>query len=113
LAIDHHHPLGSLAFLGASDSCAPFLAGANEPSAKVSSHSRCPDSSSSSMKVCQTWSQTPLSSQLRSLRQQVDGEGYWVGRSHQRAPVLSIQSSPSTTWRLSTKGRPPLAEGVG
>ena len=34
LAVDHHHPLRSLAPLGFSDSCAPFFAGAKLPSRK-------------------------------------------------------------------------------
>jgi hypothetical protein len=116
LAICHHHPFGSLTFLGASDSSAPFLAGANEPSAKVSSHSRCPVSSNSSMKVRQmkvrhTLSQTSCSCQSRSRRQQVAGEGYCSGKSRQRAPVFKTHKIPSSTRRLSTKRRPPLGEG--
>lgn len=112
LAICHHHPLGSLTLLGLADSCAPFLAGANEPSAKVSSHSKCPPSSSSSMKVRHTLSQTSCSSQSRSRRQQVAGEGYCGGKSRQRAPVFKTHKIPSSTRRLSTKRRPPLGEGL-
>src|SRR5690606_38715944 len=110
-AIDHHHPLASLTLLGAADSSAPFLAGAKEPSAKVSSHSKWLASSSSAMKLCHTLSQTPCSSQSRKRRQQVLGEGYCGGKSRQRAPVFKTHKIPSITARLSAGGRPPLAPG--
>lgn len=113
LAINHQNPLSSLAFLGLSNSGSPFFAGANEPSAKVSSQSRCPASSSSAMKVRQTSTQTFCSSQSRRRRQQVLGEGYCGGRSRQRAPVFKTHRMPSTTARFSAKGRPPLGDGWG
>src|SRR6267378_740506 len=75
LAVDHHHPLRALAPLGFSDSSAPFLAGAKLPSRKDSLHCSCFRSLSSARNARQILSQTPCSSQSRSLRQQVAGEG--------------------------------------
>jgi hypothetical protein len=107
LAVDHHHPLRTLAPLGLPDSFAPFFAGTKLASAKASSHSNRPCSSNSPSKTCQMSSQTPSSAQKYILRQQVEGLGYLSGRSRQRAPVLSTQRMPSRQWRLSAQGRPP------
>jgi len=52
-------------------------------------------------------SQTPCSSQSRSRRQQVDGEGNSSGKSCQRAPLRRIHKMPSSTLRLSFGGLPP------
>src|ERR1035441_9354387 len=49
-AVDHHHPLRSLAALGFSDAEAPFLAEAKLPSKKLSLQSSRPRSSSSRRK---------------------------------------------------------------
>jgi len=42
LAIDHHHPLCTLAPLGFADACAPFFAGAKLPSINASLQSKWP-----------------------------------------------------------------------
>ena len=110
LAACHHHPLCTFAAFGFSDARAPFFAGANEPSAKVSSQSSRPCSSSSPRNLRQRASQTPWSSQSRSRRQQVLGDGYCAGRSFQRAPDRKTQRMPSKHRRLSTRRRPPAAE---
>ncbi len=110
LAVDHHHPLRTLSTFGLPDAGAPFLAGANDPSANVSAQSRWPFSSSSPKKARHTSSQTSCSSQSRNLRQQVVGEGYSGGKSFQRAPLRSTQSIPSKTRRLSTGFRPPFRD---
>jgi hypothetical protein len=110
LAACHHHPLCTLSAFGLADAGTPFFAGAKPPSAKVSSQSRRPCSSSSPRNVRQMSSQTPCSSQSRSLRQQVLGEGYWAGRSFQRAPDRSTHKIPSKQLRLSLGGRPPDLE---
>jgi hypothetical protein len=108
LAVDHNHPLRTLAPLGLPDSIAPFFAGAKDPSMKTSSHSSRPFSSSSPRITCQMSSQTCSSAQKYIRRQQVEGLGYSSGRSCQLAPVLRIQRIPSRQRRLSTQGRPPF-----
>ena len=107
LAACHHHPLRTFSAFGFSDAGTPFFAVANEPSAKVSSQSSRPCSSSSPRKRRQMSSQTSCSSQSRSLRQQVLGEGYFAGRSFHRAPDRSTQMMPSRQARFSAGGRPP------
>jgi hypothetical protein len=113
LAVDHHHPLRTLAPLGFSDVRPPFLAEANEPSMNTCSHFTRPRASSWPRKARHIRSHVPSSSQARSRRQQVDPLGYPSGRSRQRAPVFSTQRMPSTTWRWLTRGRPPLGERRG
>jgi len=108
LAVDHHHPLRALAALGFADALAPFLAGAKLPSRNDSLQSNLPRWSSSLRNCRQIWSHTSRSSQCRSRRQHVLGLGYSLGKSRQRAPVLSTHRIPSSTWRLSAQGRPRL-----
>src|SRR5205823_14420569 len=107
LAVDHHQPLRALAALGFSDASAPFLAGAKLPSRKDSLHCSCFRSLSSARNARQIWSQTPCSSQSRSLRQHVAGEGNSSGKSCQRAPLRRIHKMPSSTLRSEARGRPP------
>src|SRR5712692_5150157 len=107
LAVDHHHPLRALATLGFSDSSAPFLAGAKLPSRKDSLHCSCFRWLSSARNARQILSPTPCSSQSRSLRQQVAGEGNSSGKSCQRAPLRRIHKMPSSTLRSEARGRPP------
>src|SRR6202049_466793 len=106
-AVDHHHPLRPLAPLGFPDSAAPFLAEAKLPSKNDSLQSSCSRSFNSLKNVRQIFNQTPCSSQSRSRRQQVEGCGYFSGRSCQRAPVRRIHRIPSSTRRFSIHGRPP------
>src|SRR6266704_410948 len=113
LAVDHHHPLRALAPLGFSDSSAPFLAGAKLPSRKDSLHCNCFRSLSSARNARQILSQTPCSSQSRSLRQQVAGEGNSSGKSCQRAPLRRIHKMPSSTLRSEARGRPPRRREPG
>jgi hypothetical protein len=110
LAVNHHHPLRTLSAFGLSDTGAPFFAGANDPSAKVSAQSSCPLRSNSDKNARHSVSHTSCSSQSRNRRQHVLGEGYRAGRSFQRAPLRSTQRIPSNTRRLSTGLRPPLDE---
>jgi hypothetical protein len=107
LAVDHHHPLRSLAAFGLSNAIAPFLAGAKLPSANVSDQSSCPFSSSWAKKARQALSQMSCSSQSRNRLQQVEGLGNCFGRSAHGAPVRNIQRMPSNTLRLSAHGLPP------
>ena len=106
-AVDHHHPLRSLAAFGLSDEFAPFFAGAKLPSANASLQSNCPRWSSSERKARHALSHIFCSSQSLSLRQHVEGLGYRLGKSAQGAPVLNIQRMPSNTLRLSAHGLPP------
>lgn len=107
-AVDHHHPLRAFAPFGFTNAEAPFFAGAKLPSRKLSLQSSLWRWSSSERKARQTLSQTPRFSQRRNRRQQVLGLGYSLGKSRQRAPVLSTQRMPPTTRRLSAQGRPRL-----
>ena len=113
LAVDHHHPLRTLAFLGLSDAFAPFFAGAKLPSTNASLQSSCPLSSSSVKKARHAFNQTPCSSQSFKRRQQVEGLGYLSGKSAHGAPVRRIHKIPSKTLRLSAQGRPPLRDFGG
>ena len=106
-AVDHHHPLRALAPLGFSDFRAPFFAGAKLPSRNDSLHFNCWRSFSSLKNTRQILNHTPCSSQSRSRRQQVEGCGYFSGRSCQRAPLRRIHRIPSSTRRFSVHGRPP------
>ncbi len=110
-AVDHHHPLRPLAPLGFADSRAPFFAGAKLPSIKDSLHFNCWRSFKSPRKARQIASHTPCSSQSRSLRQQVEGEGNSSGKSCQRAPLRSTHKMPSSTLRSGAGGRPPFGRG--
>ena len=113
LAVDHHHPLRTLAAFGLPDTVAPFFAGANDPSAKVSAQSSRPFSSNSARKARQTVSQTPWSSQSRSRRQQVIPEPQPIswGRYSQGMPVRSTNRMPVRQARSGMRGRPPLGLG--
>ena len=113
LAVDHHHPLRALAPLGRPDAFAPFFAGAKLPSTNASDQSNWPFSSSSARNALQAFSHISCSSQSLSLRQQVEGLGYLLGKSAQGAPVRSTQSMPSNTLRLSAQGLPPLFDFLG
>ena len=112
-AVDHHHPLRSLAAFGLSDALAPFFAGAKLPSANASLQSNCPRWSSSERKVLHALSHISCSSQSLSLRQHVEGLGYCFGKSAHGAPVRSTQSIPSNTLRLSAQGLPPCFDFLG
>src|SRR5208283_151560 len=87
LAIDHHHPLCTLAPLGFADASAPFFAEAKLPSINASLQSNHPWRFISPRNARQIVSQTSCSSQSRNRRQQVEGEGYSAGRSCHRAPL--------------------------
>jgi hypothetical protein len=113
LAVDHHHPLRSLAAFGRSDAVAPFLAGAKLPSAKASDQSNWPCLSNWARNARQASSQISCSSQSRSRLQQVEGLGKCLGKSAHGAPVRKIQRIPSKTLRLSAHGLPPRLDGLG
>jgi hypothetical protein len=106
LAIGQYHGFRALAALRFTDCEAPFLAGKNVASKKVSSQRNRPRSSSMPSSARQARNQTPRSSQRRNRRQHVTGLGYCGGRSRQRAPLRSTHRMPSTQARLSAAGRP-------
>ena len=110
LAVDHHHPLCALAPLGFANAVAPFLAGAKLPSINTWLQSKVPCRSNCPMKARHNRSHTPCCSQSRNRRQQVAGLGYRVGKSRQRAPVLSTHKMPSRQARSSAGGLPPFAD---
>jgi hypothetical protein len=110
-AVDHHHPLRALAPLGFADSAAPFFAGAKLPSRNASLQFNCWRSFNSPRNARQISSQTSCSSQSRSRRQQVEGDGNSSGKSCQRAPLRSIHKMPSSTLRSFAGGRPPRGRG--
>jgi hypothetical protein len=110
-AVDHHHPLRPLAPLGFADPGAPFFAGAKLPSRNDSLHFNCCCSFNSARNARQIVSQTPCSSQSRSRRQQVAGEGNSSGKSCHRAPLRRIHKMPSSTLRSGDGGRPPRGRG--
>ena len=112
-AVDHHHPLRSLAAFGLSDAFAPFFAGAKLPSANASLQSNCPRWSSSDRKARHASSHTSCSSQSLSLRQHVEGLEYLFGKSAHGAPVRNIHRMPSNTLRLSAHGLPPRLDFLG
>src|SRR5271170_2366919 len=107
-AIDEEHDLRPFAAFGLTDAKSPFfLAGANVPSAIVSSQqsdfipsSRCKSRDHACWKM-------PASVHSLSRRQQVAGEGKCVGKSFQRAPLINTQRIPSRQGRGGTGGRPP------
>jgi hypothetical protein len=107
-AIDQYQALRSLSPLGFPDSRAPFLAGKKLPSTNTSSHSRMPSWSSSERKARHMSLSTSSSYHCLRRLQQVEGWGYWSGRSFHLAPVLRIQRIPSKQARSSAGGRPPL-----
>lgn len=104
LAVDHHHPLRSLAAFSLPDREPPFFAGAQLASMNTSSQSTRPFASSSARKPLHTLSQVPSRSHRWSRRQHVSGLGNPDGRSRHGAPVRSIQRIPSRTSRLSLQG---------
>src|SRR5271170_687774 len=107
VSVDQEHDLRALATFGLADAKPPFLAGANVPSAIVSSQrsdfipsSRCKSRDHARWKM-------PASVHSLSRRQQVAGEGKCVGKSFQRAPLINTQRIPSRQGRGGTGGRPP------
>jgi hypothetical protein len=107
VAIDEEHDLRPLAALRLADTKPPFLAGENVPSAIASSKRSdfIPSSRWSSRRQA-IW-KIPLWVHSRSRRQQVAGDGKYVGKSFHRAPLLNTQRIPSKHGRGGTGGRPP------
>ena len=106
-AVDQEHDLRPFAALGLANTKSPFLAGAKVPSAIVSSQRSDFKPSSRCSSRAQARRKIPDSVHSCKRRQQVAGEGKCVGKSFQRAPLISTQRIPSRQGRGGTGGRPP------
>ena len=114
LAVCHHHKLRTLSALGLADTRAPFFAGENVPSAKVSFHFKRPCSSNSARKARHTFNQMPSASQSRSRRQHVLADGNLpFGKSFHRAPLRNTHRMPSKHGRLAIGQGPPFGDASG
>lgn len=83
-AVDHHHPICSLAAFGLSNALAPFFAGAKLPSANALLQSNCPRWLRKNARHAS--SQMSCSSQSLSLRQHVEALGNCFAKSAQGIP---------------------------
>ena len=101
-SVCHCHELRTLAPLGFSDFCAPFLATTKVPSMKHSDKSSSPLWRRSSAKDSSTRTSRPSLTHCWNRRWQVWYGGNLSGKSHQRAPERRIQSTP---FRISRSGR--------
>lgn len=110
-AVGHKHPFSSIAFPCGTNRISPFLAEAKLPSMKALSQIRRFCSLRLSSTARHIFSQTPVSSQRFSLRQQVTGEPNRLGISDHLAPVRSTQRMPSRVRLSSALGRPILLCG--
>jgi len=110
-AVCDGHDLGPLAALGLPDARTPFFAGAKVASTAHSERSRPPRRTRSSARALSARARSPERFHVWKRRWHVAGEGYRSGRSCQRAPVLSTQSTPSSTSRSGMRGRPRRAVG--
>src|SRR5437660_9272741 len=106
MAVCDAHDLGALTAFGLSDQAPPFLAGTNVPSTKHSFKSNPPASLRCSAKASSTCSTVPSRTQFWKRRCTVWYGPYRGGKSCHGAPVLKIQSAPSSALRRSLQGRP-------
>src|SRR5262245_5208840 len=113
VGISLDHDLGHFAGFGLAYAAAPFIAEQNVPSAIASSACTWPSCCSLQSKRDQARAHAPHCVQSRSRRQQVLGDGKWLGKSFQRAPRRSTQQIPSKHSRDPAGGRPPLGEQRG
>lgn len=109
---DQRHALRAFAPLGVPPGRALLFAGANVASRNVFSQCNRPRASSSPRKARHSASHTPCPAQSRDRSQHVDLLGYPSAKPRQRASVFSTQRTPSTTSRLSMRGRPPVRECI-
>ena len=105
-AVCNCHDLGAFAPFGGTNCGAPFFAGANEPSMKVSDRSILPRTQRSSAKALKIASNTPPRTQCWKYRWHVWYGGYRSGRSFHGAPVRNTHRTPFSTSRRSRGGRP-------
>ncbi len=109
----HHHELRAFTPLSLTDPAPPFLAVTNVPSIKHSPKLTSPRSRRSSAKASSTRRSVPSLDHCWNLRWQVRYGGDLSGKSCHRAPDLRIQSTPSSTSRVSRHGRPRLSSRRG
>jgi len=107
VSVDQQHKLGSLSSFRLANVSAPFFAGQNVPSPNASDQTISLRRSICSRSRCQAASKIPASVHSLNRRQQVLGDGKYVGKSFHRAPVLNTQRIPSRQSRGATRGRPP------
>jgi hypothetical protein len=105
-AVCHRHELRTFAPLGLSHPESPFLATMKVASMKHSDKSSSPRVRRSSAKASSTLRSVPSRTHCWNLRWQVWYGGKRFGKSCQRAPLLSIQSTPFMTSRVSLHGLP-------
>jgi hypothetical protein len=114
LAADQNHELRALSALSEPDGFAPFFAPEKDASRNASSRSRRSLALRTPSSARHTSFQTSWSSQRVSQRWTVALLGYSLGRSFQRAPVVSIHRMASSTLRGLDQGRPrPWLRRVG
>jgi hypothetical protein len=106
MAVCHRHELRTFAPLGLSHPESPFLATMNVASMKHSDKSSSPRVRRSSARASSTRRSVPSRTHCWNLRWQVWYGGNLPGKSCQRAPERSIQSTPFITSRVSRHGRP-------
>ena len=109
----HHHEFRAFAPLSLTHCAPPFLAVTKVPSIKHSPKSTSPRSRRSSAKASSTCRSVPSRDHCWNLRWQVWYGGKRSGKSCQRAPDLSIQSTPFITSRVSLHGLPRLSSRRG
>ena len=105
-AVCQRHELRTFAPLGLSHSESPFLATMKVASMKHSDKSSSPRVRRSSAKASSTLRSVPSRIHCWNLRWQVWYGGKRFGKSCQRAPLRSIQSTPFITSRVSRHGLP-------
>ena len=105
-AVCHRHELRTFAPLGLSHPESPFFATINVASMKHSDKSKSPRSLRSCARASSTLRSVPSRTHCWNLRWQVWYGGKRSGKSCHRAPLLSIQSTPFITSRVSFQGRP-------
>jgi hypothetical protein len=109
--VNVEHDLGAFPLFGFANAVAPFFAGENVPSAKVSSQLTWLRALNRVSNRAQAARNTPDSVHSLIRRQHVLGDGKCVGKSFQRAPVRKTQRMPSRHGRGGTGGRPPSSDG--
>ena len=107
------HELRAFAPFCGVHSAPPFLATTKVPSMKHSERSISPRSSRSRARASKTRRNVPSLDHCWNRRWQVWYGGNLSGKSCQRAPLLSIHSTPFITSRVSFQGRPLLSSRRG
>lgn len=105
-SVCHRHELRAFTPLGLSHPPPPFFATMNVPSMKHSERSSSPRVRRSSARASRTARSVPPLDHCWKRRWQVWYGGNRSGKSCHRAPLLSIQSTPFITSRVSFHGRP-------